>query len=78
MNREYGNARYTTSAVSDRKEGYAALELHRAIKDETRRVARVVFCDASGQFFFETFDADIPSDIAEELIAEAKKTIKVR
>jgi len=78
MNREYGDARYTTSAVRDRKEGYAGLELHRTSKRDTKRVARVVFWDASGQFFFETFDADIPLDIAEELIAEAKKTIKVR
>jgi hypothetical protein len=78
MNHEYGNARYTTSAVRDRKEGYAGLELHQTSKGDTKRVARVVFWDASGQFFFETFNSDVPLVIVEELIAEAKNTIKVK
>jgi hypothetical protein len=78
MNRDYSNAHYTTFSVNDGKMGYAALELHRTAKGETKRVARVVFWDASGQFFFETFDVDIPLEIAEDLIAEAKKTIQIQ
>jgi hypothetical protein len=42
------------------------------------RVARVVFWDAYGDFFFETFNADVRVKIAEQLIAEAKATIKIR
>ena len=78
MNRDYSNAHYSTLSVNDRKEGYAALELHRTIKGETKRIARVVFWDASGQFFFETFNVDIPLEIAEGLILEAKETIKTQ
>lgn len=78
MKRDYSNAHYSTLSVNDRKEGYAALELLRTIKGETKRVARVVFWDASGQFFFETSDTDIPLEIAEDLIAEAKRTIKTQ
>ncbi len=78
MDRHYGNANYSTRSVNDRKDGFAAVELYRKTKEESKRVARVVFWDASGQFFFETFNADIPLEIAEELIGEAKKTIKIQ
>jgi hypothetical protein len=77
MNRDYSNAQYTTRSLNHRKEGYAALELHRASKGQKKRVARVVFWDASGQFFLETFEVDVPLDIVEDLIAEAKSTIKI-
>jgi hypothetical protein len=39
-------------------------------------VARILFWDASGQFCFETFDTDLPLEIVEQIIAEAKATIK--
>jgi len=78
MNRDYSNAHYVTLSVNGGKEGYAALELHQTIKGEMKRVARVIFWDASGQFFFETFNIDIPLEIAESLIAEAKEKIKTQ
>lgn len=76
MNRDYSRTHYKTPSVNDKKEGYAALELHRTIKGETKRAARVVFWDATGQFFFETFNVDMPLVIVEEFTIEAKKTIK--
>lgn len=42
------------------------------------RVARVVFWDACGQFYVETFQTDVPLDIFEEVIAEAKTAIRMR
>jgi len=78
MNRDYSNAHYNTLSSNDRKEGYAALELYRTIKGEKKRVARIIFWDASGQFFLETFNVELPLEIVEELIAEAKATIKIR
>lgn len=54
MDRTYGTVRYTSQLVQDNKEGYFALELHATRKDgETERVARVIFWDAYGDFFFE-------------------------
>lgn len=44
----------------------------------TERVARVVFWDAYGDFFFETFGTDVPAIVAEQLIAEARSSIKIR
>jgi len=79
MDRQYSIYRYSTRLVHDNKEGNSALELHMTRKDGTvDRVARVVFWDAYGDFFFETFGHQVPVKIAEELMIEAKETIKVR
>jgi hypothetical protein len=82
MDRNYARYRYTTKMVSDTREGFAALELHRTPggdhAESAKRVARVVFWDAEGQFSIETFGGDIPVDLAEDLIAEAKAVIRVR
>jgi hypothetical protein len=79
MDRQYGIFRYTTRLVHDNTEGHAALELHATRKDgDPKRVARVVFWDAYGDFFFETFNADVPVVVAEQVIAEAKDAIKIR
>ena len=48
MDRQYSLCRYTTRLVHDNKEGNSALELHATPKgQDTKRVARVVFWDAS-------------------------------
>jgi hypothetical protein len=79
MDRQYSIYRYSTRLVHDNKEGNSALELHMTRKDGTvDRVARVVFWDAQGDFFFETLGRDIPVVIAQELMIEAKEAIKVR
>jgi len=81
MNRDYGQWHFTTAQVSDNKDGYAGLELYGKSLSKpapARRVARILFWDACGQFYFETFETDIPLEIVEDLIVEAKTTIKVR
>jgi len=76
MNRQFGDCRYESSRVQDCKDGFAGFELHRQRQDTTERVAAVIFWDASGQFFVETFGTDVHLEILEELIAEAKASIK--
>jgi len=80
MVRTHGEYVFTTKVVEDRREGYIALELlcTRRAEGQESRAARVVFWDASGQFWLETFGTDVPLEIAEQLIDEAKRTIKVR
>jgi hypothetical protein len=77
MNRDYGDAYYVSALAEDKAQGWIALELHRTQRGKKDRIARIVFWDASGQFFVETFNADVPLAILEELIAEAKATIRV-
>ena len=79
MNRKHATSQYTTSTVADRKAGSAGLELYRETKDGKDCVARILFWDASGQFVLETFNnIELPLDIVEELIAEAKDVIKTK
>jgi hypothetical protein len=79
MDLRYADAHYTTLLVHDNKQGYSALELYRSRKsEESSRVAWVVFWDACGEFFLETFNVDIPVPVADTLVAEAKATIKIR
>ena len=76
MNRDYGDANYSTLRVEENLQGYAGLELYRIRQGKKDRIARVLFWDAAGQFFVETFEADVPLDILEAVIAEAKEKIK--
>ena len=79
LNRQHGRHRFTTiPPVIDRKEGFTALRLYREQDGCSYRCAEVVYWDACGQYFMETFDGDVPIDIIEELITEAKELIKYK
>ena len=77
MNRKHGAWVYATRAVANRELGWAGLELYREAKGQHECGGRVIFWDASGQFSLQTF-GEIPLDVAEELIREAKQTIKTK
>jgi hypothetical protein len=77
MNRNHGAAKYTTSAVADREAGSAGVELYRETNGKKVCAARLLFWDASGQFALQTFN-EIPLDIVEELITEARQTITTK
>jgi len=75
MDRQCSIYRYTTHFVEDNKEGSTALELHQTTNEgSTKRVARVVVWDAYPDFFFETFGAQIPAVVAEQLLATRTPT----
>jgi hypothetical protein len=78
MNRTYAESRFSSAYVEDLKEGFAGMELHRSCGGDHCRVARILYWDACGQFFVETFDFDVPLEIIEELIREAKERISIR
>ena len=80
MDRRYGQSHYTSKRVIGIQEGYEGYELTQIEDGETRQVARVVFWDAGGRFYLETFDAtvSIPLEILEELIAETKENVKYK
>jgi len=77
MNRLFGDARYVSCFVEDVEQGFGGYELtrHRAGKQES--VARIVFWDAVGQFLVQTFD-ELPLEVLEELIQEARTNIRTR
>jgi hypothetical protein len=76
MDREYGDARYTSRKVEDRVAGFVGFDLWRSHHGHDACVARVLFWDACGQFSAETLGTDVPLQVLEEVIAEAKASIK--
>lgn len=77
MKKTWKCAEYTTNLVSDNGEGWVALELHKRVKENNLRAARVVFWDSEGQFSLEISADELPLTIVEELIAEAKLRINI-
>ncbi len=79
MDRLHGKDRFwTTLPVGDREVGSTTLRLYRETEGRAVVAAEVVFWDAAGQYFLETLNGDVPLDIIEALIAEAKDTIKYK
>jgi len=78
MQSTWGRERYWTSFVEDSKAGSAGLRLHREADGQEGIAAEVMFWEAMGQFFLQTFDCDVPVTIVELLIAEAKERIKIQ
>ena len=78
MNRTFGSAHYTTKFAEDKKDGCACLELHELLDGKNSYVAEVTYWDASAQFYLATRSTEIPLEIVEELIAEAKSVIRTQ
>jgi hypothetical protein len=82
LDRPHGIDRFwTTPPVDDVKAGCTTLRLHRESRESpgnTVVAAEIVFWDAAGQYFLQTFNGDVPLTIIEALIAEAKEKIKYK
>lgn len=77
MKKQSHRADWETKVAIDNAKGWIAVELHRTADAKSTVVARVVFWDAEGQYSLETIGDELPLVIVEELIAEARQTIKV-
>jgi hypothetical protein len=79
LDRQYGRDRFTTKPpVVDRTDGFTALRLYQTVNGSTTVCAEIIYWDACGQFVLQTFEKEVPLDVIEELIAEAKDTIRLR
>lgn len=77
MDRRHGTAHFKTRVAQDKEEGWIAVELVRMAHEKMEPVARVVFWDADGQYALEMTSLELPLTIVEELISEARATIKI-
>jgi hypothetical protein len=75
MERQCAPGYFSSTFVEDRRAGYGGLELYLTTKEKKKLVARIIYWDACGQFFFETLNTELPLFIVEELIAEARAKI---
>ena len=78
MDRHFADLHFASNPIQDNEDGFSGFELYRTSCGKRDRVASVLYWDAVGQFFIETFNADVPVEIIEELIAEARSSIKTR
>jgi hypothetical protein len=78
MKYSFAGDHYKSIYVSNDQEGFAGLELHRISGNQSRCVARVIFWDATGQYFVETCGAEITLQLLERLIAETKAAVPAR
>lgn len=88
MDRPFGTLRFwTTPPVENREQDSTTLRLHcettvgRDLKppvdSKARVVAAVTYWEGAGHFYLETLGGDVPVEIIEELIAEAKDLIRL-
>lgn len=75
MDREYRGARYTTLKASDILRDGIGLELHWWAQGQDSIIAEVFYSDANHTWTLNTFDHDVPLELVEELIAEAKRRL---
>lgn len=79
MDTHRGDARYWTTFVEDCKAGCAGFHLHRERFGQSALVGQTIYWDATGGFVFGTFDGeDVPVEIVEAAIAEARERIKTK
>lgn len=79
MNIHHGHDHYWTTFVEDCKDGCAGFHLHRECFGQRALVGRTIYWDATGGFVFGTFDGeDVPVEIVEAAIAEARERIKTK
>jgi len=79
MDIQHGHEHYWTTRVEDRKGGSVGYQLLRERFGQTVAVAQTTFWDAAGSFHFNTFNSeDVPVEIVEAAIREAREQIKVR
>jgi hypothetical protein len=76
MNMQWSGVRYWTSFVQDTTDGFAGVRLHQEKAGIESIAAEVIFWDAMGQFFSQTF-SEVPLNVLEALIAEAKTAVPI-
>jgi hypothetical protein len=75
----HGHMHFWTTHFEDKAQGCEGFKLHREMFDKREVVAQTTFWDAAGSFVFGTFNGDdVPFEIVEAAMAEARLKIKVR
>ena len=78
MQKQWKSALYSTELTVNHEEGWAALRLHKQAGGQDSVVAKIIFWDAEGQFVLEPSSAELPLNVVEDFISEARATIKTK
>jgi len=71
MNRVFGEKVFSSVAIEDSQAGYGGIELWSLRNGVSGKVASVIFWDAMGHWYVETF-GDVPLEVLQQCIVEAK------
>jgi hypothetical protein len=77
MKINYCNIGYRTESFDGLSTGCAGLVLFATTQGEEIQVGKITFWDSSGQFFIELCGNEIPLEVAEKFICEAKQTVPI-
>ena len=77
MDLNHCNYRFTTQSFEDGQQGCIGLDLYRTKDGLDVHVGRITFWDADGQFSADCFNMELPLDVLEKFIAEARQTILI-
>ena len=75
MEQQFADALFTSALFQDDSAGCIGMRLFVREQGETTRKAEITYWDATGHFYVETF-GDVPLQILERLLSEAKDAIK--
>lgn len=76
MKFQWADAEFEMKRIESRSDGFIGLELFRTGRDgQTKRVATVIYWDATGHFFLETLGTDLPLGVVDRLVAKAKTLV---
>jgi hypothetical protein len=78
MTIQVGADKFWTTFVEDGSAGFAGFRLHRERSGKSAEVGQVTFWDANGQFVFETCGTEVPVEVVEAAIAEARDKLLVK
>lgn len=75
MDREYEGVRYTTLVASDVQRDGIGLELHWHWQNQDNVIAEAFFAEEAETWTLNTFACDVPLELIEQLISEAKERL---
>ena len=75
MNTQHAGTRFWTLFLEDAQAGFSGLRLLKEQAGQQSFAAEVIFWDAAGQFYVQTF-GEVPVTIMEALIAETRDAVR--
>ena len=78
MEKTFGEVEFRSEFFHDLQQGSIGFKLFQHFAGVVKHVASVTYWEGDGHFYIETFESDIPVEVAEWLIAEAKDRVKLK
>ena len=75
MNLDFSNVSYRSEKFEDAHAGCVGLKLFATANGQTTEAATITFWDAAGQFFLKLNVPEIPIEVVERFITDAKQQI---